>query len=61
MEGDEGGCEGPASDCRCFGGRRAAENAKGGGEIGRGREGVAEEGSREGEPRELGVRPGREE
>ena len=60
-EGDEGACEGPASDCRCCGGRRAAEDAKGGGEIGRGREGVAEEESMEDVPRELGGRSGREE
>jgi hypothetical protein len=59
VEGDEGACDGPTSDWRCGGGWRAVEDARG--EIGRGRGGVAEEGSREDAPRELGGRSGREE
>jgi hypothetical protein len=55
MEGDDGTCEVPASAC-CW----RVEDAKGG-EVECGTEVVAEEGSTEDVPRELGARSGREE
>jgi hypothetical protein len=60
MEGDDGACEVPASACWCAGQWRVEEAKKGEEEEG-GKEVVAEEGSTEDDPRELGVRSGREE
>jgi hypothetical protein len=56
VEGDEGTWDVPGSGC-CCGGWRVEDEGRGG----CGTEVVAEEGSTEGVPRELGLRSGREE